>query len=87
MIHNCYLEADPQEKNDLAAYPTFRDVRDNLAAKILADWDPEAVIADMAVRRESKELMKAWGHSVLPPDTHRWTLLEEYNWLDEEFSS
>ena len=81
------LEADPQEKNDLAANPSCRDVRDSLIAKILADWDPEAVIADMAMRRESKELLKAWGHSVLPPDTHRWTLLEEYNWLDEEISS
>ena len=81
------LEADPQEINDLADDPTYRDIRDELAAKILADWDPETIIADMAAKRDSKELLKSWSRSVLPLDHHRWKLLKEYNWLDEETQS
>ncbi len=81
------LEADPREINDLADDPSYRDIRDGLSAKILANWKPEAIIADMAAKRESKELLKSWSRSVLPPDCHRWKLLEEDNWLDEETQS
>ena len=78
------LEADPREINDLADDPGYRDIRDGLTARILADWNPETISADMAARRQSKELLKSWSRSVLPPDCHRWKLLEEDNWLDEE---
>jgi len=80
------IEADPQETNDLADDLTYRDIRDGLTAKILTDWDPETIIADMAAKRESKELLKSWSRSVLPRDHHRWQLLEKDNWLDEETS-
>ena len=61
------LEADPREINDLAADSSYRDIRDGLTARILADWNPETIIADMAARRQSKELLKSWSRSVLPP--------------------
>ena len=80
------IEADPQETNDLADDLTYRDIREGLTAKILTDWDPETIIADMAAKRESKELLKSWSRSVLPRDHHRWQLLENDNWLDEETS-
>ena len=38
-------------------------------------------------KRESKEMLKSWSCSVLPPDHHRWKLREEDNWLDEETPS
>ena len=78
------LETDPLEVNDLADDPAFRDIRDQLVAKILVDWDPESIIDSMAAKRESKELLKSWSRSVQPADQHRWKLLEEFNWLDEE---
>ena len=71
---------------DIADDMTYRDIRDGLTAKILTDWDPEAIIADLAAKRESKELLKSWSRSVLPRDHHRWQLLENDNWLDEETS-
>ncbi|MFC1832371.1 sulfatase-like hydrolase/transferase [Thermodesulfobacteriota bacterium] len=80
------IEADPQETNDLADDMTYRDIRDGLTAKILTGWDPETIIADLAAKRESKELLKSWSRSVLPRDHHRWQLLENDNWLDEETS-
>ena len=77
------LEADPQEINDLADDPTYRDICESLVARIMADWNPAAIIADMTAKRESKELLKSWSRSVLPRDQYRWQLREEDNWLDE----
>ena len=78
------LETDPQEINDLADDPTYRDICESLVARIMEDWNPEAIIADMTSRRESKELLKSWSRSVLPADQYRWELREEDNWLDED---
>ena len=75
------MESDPRETLDLAADPAYRDIRDALTARVLADWDPEAVIRTMATRRRDKELLRDWSRAVTPADAFRWKLREEDNWL------
>ena len=78
------LASDPHECDDLAEKPDHRGVRDRLLAELLADWDPDAIAASMAVRRKDKDLLGAWARSVRPADQHRWNLEPEQNRLDDQ---
>jgi hypothetical protein len=77
------LQDDPAEMNDLAARPPYAEVRDALAARVLADWDPEAIARRMAGRVASKRLLQAWARTVDPPDSYRWPVKMEDNWLEQ----
>ena len=78
------LVADPQERNDLAESRDHQVVRDELLAKLLADWNPDAIAARMRARRQDKDLLGAWARHVKPADQHRWNLAPEQNRLDDQ---
>jgi len=77
------LERDPRETCDLAEDPAYRPVREALVARVLAGWNPEAIARRVLQRRRDKELLAAWCRTVKPPDTYRWPLRAEDNWLSE----
>jgi choline-sulfatase len=76
------LASDPHELRDLAESPSHRDVRARLEARLLADWDPEAIAARMRERRLDKNVVAAWARNVSPDDQHRWHILPEQNRID-----
>jgi choline-sulfatase len=77
------LEDDPAELNDLATVPRHAGVRDALVERVLADWDPEAIARHMALRVADKRLLQAWARAVNPPDSYRWPVKMEDNWLEQ----
>ena len=77
------LEDDPTELNDLAAKPRYAGLCDALTDRVLADWDPEAIARRMAGRIASKRLLQAWARAVDPPDSYRWPIKMEDNWLEQ----
>ena len=74
---------DPGETRDLALDPEYADLRDGLIARILVDWNPDELALEIAEKIERKELLRDWSRSVKPADTHRWTIREEDNWLED----
>jgi hypothetical protein len=50
---------------------------------VLADWDPEAIARRMAERVASKRLLQGWARAVNPPDSYRWPIKMEDNWLEQ----
>ena len=77
------LSADPHELQDLAADPRHASLRDALVARVLADWNPEKIQRRMAERVANKRLLQTWARAVRPPDSYRWPVKMEDNWLDQ----
>ena len=77
------LADDPRELADLAEAPAHRAVREQLTARLLAEWDPDAIEARMHARRKDKDVIGDWARAVLPVDQHRWKLTPEQNRIDD----
>ena len=77
------LEEHPAELNDLASDPRHAGIRDALVARVVADWDPEAIAREIAPRVADKRLLQAWARTVNPPESHRWPIRTEDNRLDQ----
>lgn len=77
------LADDPRELADLAEVSAHRAVREQLTAKLLAEWDPDAIEARMRARRKDKDVIGDWARAVLPTDQHRWKLTPEQNRIDD----
>jgi choline-sulfatase len=78
------LEADPHERNDLAQHAQHAKTRDDLLARVLDGWDPDAISARIRARRQEKDVIERWARSVRPQDAFRWNLLPEHNRLEPE---
>ena len=60
------LETDPHERNDLGLDPEYRDVREQLLAKVHENWDAEIVRAEADEKLEEFETLAAWGKALQP---------------------
>jgi choline-sulfatase len=78
------LREDPHELHDLAEKPRHAGIRDALVARVLADWDPERIRRQIALRVADKRLLQAWARAVRPPESYRWPVKMEDNWLAEQ---
>jgi choline-sulfatase len=76
------LATDPHERQDLAADPAYAELRASLEARVLDGWDPDAIAATIAARRQDKDVIDAWARHVRPPDDFRWILTPEQNRLE-----
>ena len=76
------LHDDPDETADLADTAIHADVRARLLARLLDGWDPEWMRNTMLRRRADKDVIGAWARAVEPPDSIRWELRADQNWLD-----
>jgi hypothetical protein len=48
---------------------------------LLADWDPDHVTRRMREKRRDVELLAAWTRRIAPPETARWELRPEMEYL------
>ena len=55
-----------------------------LEAEVLAGWDPDAIAARMEQLRSDTRILAGWGRNVQPPDSIRWNLQPEMDYLDDE---
>ena len=78
------LDADPRELNDLAADPAHAETVATLEAEVLAGWDPDAIAARMEQLRSDTRILAGWGRNVQPPDSIRWNLQPEMDYLNDE---
>ena len=76
------LDDDPREMEDRAEDPKCFEIRDRLLDRVLHDWDPEWVMAQMGAQREDQKILSTWGSRVRPPDLYRWPLLSGMDYLD-----
>ena len=76
------LAEDPQELNDLAEDPAYSAIRDELVARVLDGWDPDEVTRKMALAQRDEQVMREWAETVDPPDTYRWDLHPEMDYVD-----
>ena len=75
------LKADPGESRDLADDSTHAATRDRLLARLLADWNPQAIDQRMRARRRDKDLIGAWVRGTRPAEQYIWPVRGEDNQL------
>ncbi len=76
------LSNDPHELNDLAQDTAHQEIRAELTTQVLAGWDPDDIAEQMALKRDEIAIMKQWVHNINPPESYRWNLKPEMNYLD-----
>lgn len=76
------LVEDPEETVNRAEDPTCQEIRQALTEQVLNGWDPEEIKAKMAAKRADSQILGAWAQKTQPPDTIRWELKPEMNYLD-----
>lgn len=75
------LEADPQERHDLAGKPEFRELETAMRIRLLADWDPEAIARRVEDHKAEHALLAAWARRAQPAEILRWHMQAGDNWL------
>ena len=76
------LVEDPQELDDRAGDPSCKAIRDEMTHRVLDGWNPENVRERMQILRREQELMEQWAKNVDPPESLRWDLRPEMDYLD-----
>ena len=76
------LREDPEELRDRTQDPGCRATRERLLGIVLDGWDPEAVGRRMRQKRDDLDVLYRWAQRVVPPETYRWPLKPEMDYLD-----
>ena len=76
------LAEDPHELNDRAQDPSCKDVRDEMLDRVLNGWDPDHIAERMRILKSEQELMEQWAKNIDPPDSLRWDLRPEMDYLE-----
>lgn len=76
------LKEDPQELTDRAEDPECASIRDELTARVLDGWDPEAIEKAIAARDADMSLIKQWASNTQPRDAYRWELIAGMDYLE-----
>ena len=77
------LSSDPQERVDLAEVPEHAARYASMLARVLEDWDPDAIAKRMGKRRANKDIVALWARQTDPKSTHLWALEPDMNRLDD----
>lgn len=75
------LEADPEERRDLAGEPELHDVQTSMRNRLLLDWNPEAIARRVAAHKAEHKLLAAWAEAAKPSEILRWRMRSSDNWL------
>ncbi len=78
------LSEDPSELHDRSGNASCKGVLDEMMDRVLDDWDPSWVQERMRVLKEEQDLMVQWARNVDPPDTHRWDLRPEMDYVEQK---
>ncbi|WP_306119098.1 MULTISPECIES: sulfatase-like hydrolase/transferase [unclassified Roseitalea] len=77
------LEDDPAERRDLAGDPAHAGIREDLEARVFANWDPRAIEAIVARRQQEKTILHRWAARTRPPLHFVRPLDPAESWLDD----
>lgn len=75
------LEADPEERDDLAVLPAYKSLLGAMRARLLADWKPDHIVARVEAHIAEQQVLANWARNVVPDDILRWPMKPEHNWL------
>lgn len=75
------LDTDPEERIDLAGRPEYKEIQDSMRARLLRDWDPEAISAKVQTHMAEHRLLADWARAVQPDEIVRWRMKPGDNWL------
>ena len=76
------LAEDPHELQDRAQDREYREIRDELTARVLDGWDPAIIALRMADIERDQQVLMSWARNVRLPDKYRWDLRPEMDYLD-----
>jgi arylsulfatase A-like enzyme len=76
------MQADPDESRDLGQDPALAGVRQALAARLLAGWNPDAIRREVDARCAEKRLLEDWGRRTRPASTAQYLITDEESWLE-----
>lgn len=76
------LAEDPHELTDRARDPACQGIRQELEQRVLDGWNPQEIVAQMAVKKAEIEVLRDWARHTHPADHFRWTLKPEMARLD-----
>jgi choline-sulfatase len=73
------MEQDPNETNDLANMPKYKNLRKRLLKKVLKDWDGEFIMREQAKLLEDiLPILDQWG-KIVKPKGRQWKAPENAN--------
>lgn len=75
------LETDPDEMHDLSGRAEYAALQRQMRARVLADWDPEAILARVRAHVADQALLAQWAAKVEPDEILRWQMKPGDNWL------
>jgi choline-sulfatase len=76
------LAEDPDECMDRAHDPECEGIKSRLLARVLQDWDPEAIDSEMKLKKQECDILHDWASKVLPTDTYRWAMTRDMHFLN-----
>ena len=76
------LAEDPRELADAARHPSTQSVRKELLALVLDGWDPNWVEERIREIAKDQTILRAWARNATPPESYRWDLRSEWDYLD-----
>ena len=77
------LKEDPDELVNRAADPGCRETVRELRSRLLADWNPEQVRAQMAANRARHQIHHGWARATQPRSEHLWDMSGQMFYLDQ----
>jgi choline-sulfatase len=76
------IQDDPRETDDRSADPDCQTLLKELTERVLDGWNPEEITAKVAVKDAESTILSRWARHTRPPDTHRWNLRPEMDYLE-----
>ena len=68
------LVRDPAEQHDLAGDPAHAAERTRLEARVLAEWDPVAVLDRLQLQQGRGTVLRQWAGATHPAEQYRWSM-------------
>lgn len=75
---------DPDETRDCASDPAHAVLCRQLRARVLADWDPEAILRQVRRNVADQSVLARWARTVDPAEIIRWSMDPADNWLGRQ---
>jgi hypothetical protein len=74
---------DPAEQHDVVDDPSYAADRARLEARVLADWDPMAVLERLQLQQSRGGVLRPWAARTRPREQYRWSMpANRKSWID-----
>lgn len=75
------LKTDPDETTNLLDDPRYREIQEELTARVLSGWNPDLIEETINGSIEAKSILQSWAQNTKPVDMYRWETRADQNWL------